>query len=382
MAIAFWILAGLTLYVYAGYPMGMMLLAIVAPRRHRADQAHTPRATVLIPAYNEQAMIAAKLDNTLALDYPPGQLEILVASESDDSTDAIVASYAHRGVRLLSSDQRRGKAGNLARAVPHATGEIVVFTDANALVRSDAVRRLAAWFADLRVGAVSGWLVYQKSANEASGAAEEAYWDMEMALKRAESAVGSLPGAIGSLFALRRELYAPISPTRGDDFELPIAVIMQGYDSILEPGAVSHEPADGSYRAQLRHKMRMIHTSLPSAVILFGRALVRGRALLALQIASHKLLRWAAAAWLPALAVLSFALWSDGPIYAAAAMAQTVIYGLALAGGMMVMAGAAPPAALNLPLYFVTVNLAALGGMALSASGKQVRWHKRADRVV
>ena len=382
MVIAFWVLVGLTLYAYAGYPLLIRALAALTPRRHTIDPGHAPTLTVLIPAYNEQAVIAAKLENTLALDYPPGRLDVLVASESTDGTDAIVSRYAARGVRLLPSAQRRGKAGNLARAVPHATGEILLFTDANAQVRPDAARLLAARFADPRVGAVSGWLLYTTEADDASGSGEEAYWDLELGLKRAESALGSLPGAVGSLFALRRPLYEPTSPTRGDDFELPIGVILKGHDSVLEPAAISREQADGSYRAQMRHRMRMIHTSLPSAVILFGRAVARGRTLLALQIASHKLLRWAVALWLPALAILSWALWREGPVYAAAALSQGVLYTLALGGALCVLAGRRPPALLNLPLYFVTVNLAALGGIALSASGKDVRWHKRVDRVV
>ncbi len=384
MTVLFWILAGLVAYVYVGYPLILGALALTAGRpRGRPEDGGVdlPTVSLLIPAYNEEAVIAAKIENTLALDYPQDRLEIIVASESADGTDAIAARYAARGVTLLSSSVRRGKVANLGRAVPSARGEVLVFTDANAALRPDALRLLARHFADPRVGAVSGRLVYRGGPG-AVAAAERAYWGFEMLVKRASSRLGSLPGANGSLFALRRELYLPLSEDRGDDFELPIRVILSGHASVLEPAAVSEEEASARYRDEYRRKVRIINWMAASAILLLGEALARRRWLLAFQLVSHKLLRWAVPLFLLALAPVSLWLAPRGLVYLLPAAALAALALLALAGWWMQRAGAAPPRPLGMSLYFAMVNLAALVGLVTCAAGRRVAWHKRPDQVL
>ena len=379
MTILFWTLVGLVLYAYAGYPVALFAISALFGRRHHKDDSFAPTLSLLIPAYNEERVIAAKLENALALDYPEGKLEIIVASESDDGTDGIVRRYAERGVKLVSAAVRKGKVANLGRAVPAATGEILVFTDANAMFRPDALRKLARNFASPRVGSVSGRLVYLNPAGSASGAGEGAYWDFEMLLKRASSRLGSLPGANGSLYALRRELYAPISERRGDDFELPIRVIIKGKDSILEPEAISEELAGGRYRDEFRRKVRIINWMVVSALILLKEAFSAGRRLLVFQLLSHKLNRWAVPFWLIALLPVSLLLAPLGGVYLGAAAAQGALYGAALLGCAADMLRLPVPRILMLPYYFVVVNVAALAGILTAAAGREVRWHKRAD---
>jgi len=375
----FWILCGLIAYAYVGYPLLLMLLAAIFGRRPRRDPSYRPAVSILIPAYNEASVIAAKLDNALALEYPESLREVIVASESDDGTNAIVERYAQRGVRLVASSERRGKPANLARAVPHATGEILVFTDANAMFRPDAIARLVRSFADPRVGSVSGRLVYRRPGGETSAAGEETYWGLEMIVKRASSDLGSLPGANGSLFALRRSLYRPISETRGDDFELPIRVILDGHDSVLDAEAVSEEPSASRYRDEYRRKVRIINWMSISAMILLREAVSRGRWLLAFQLLSHKLNRWAVPFWLLALAPVSVALVPGGGIYAAVAFLQAAIYTLVLLGAAARWAELPLPRWALLPLYFAVVNSAAFVGLITGLAGRQVRWHKRRD---
>jgi cellulose synthase/poly-beta-1,6-N-acetylglucosamine synthase-like glycosyltransferase len=375
----FWCLVGLIAWAYVGYPLALMALSAVAGRRRRHDDGFLPPLSVIIPAYNEQRVIGEKIDNVLSQDYPPDRLEILVASESDDGTDAIVARYAHRGVTLLPSAVRRGKVANQHRAVERARGDVLVFTDANAMLRRDALRRLAGWFADLRVGAVSGRLAYRAPWGTASAYGEEIYWDMEMMVKHASSRLGSLPGANGSLFALRRELYRPISGVRGDDFELPIRVILQGYASILDTQAVSEEAPSESYRAEYRRKVRIINWMVVSALILLKEALLKGRLLLAFQLLSHKLNRWAVPFWLLALLPVSLWLAPTGPFFLGAALAQGVVYLAALAGFALDRTGLRAPSPLALAFYFVMVNTASLVGILTRLAGREVRWHKRAD---
>lgn len=381
MIVAFWALCALIVYAYAGYPLVIALLAALAGRRYDRDDSFAPAVSLLVPAYNEERIIAAKLDNALALDYPKDRLEIIVASESDDATNEIVRGYAPRGVRLVASHERKGKVANLHRAIPHATAGILVFTDANAMFRPDALRKLVRHFADARVGSVSGRLVYTNPGGAASASAEGTYWDLEMMIKRASSALGALPGANGSLFALRRELYSPIAERRGDDFELPIRVILQGRASILEPDAISEEPAAGRFVEEYRRKVRIINWMFLSALILLGEALSRGRLLLAFQLLSHKLNRWMVPFWLLALLPVSLAAAPSGALYRGAAAAQVLVYLLAAAGALWGRTGRKAPRLLGLPLYFIVVNAASFVGIVSWAAGREVRWHKRADAL-
>ncbi len=377
----FWSLCGLIAYAYVGYPLLIWALSRVLGRRRRPDDSHQPAVSLLIPAYNEERVIAAKLENALAQDYPAERLEIIVASESTDGTDEIARRYAGRGIRLFSSPARRGKVANLQGAVPKATGELLIFTDANAMLKPDAVRKLVRHFADPRVGSVSGRLVYG-SAGEGETATEEGtYWSFEMMVKRASSRLGSLPGANGSLFALRRELYMPMSERRGDDFELPIRVIIHGYESILEPDAVSEETASARYLDEYRRKVRIINWMVVSALKLIVEAISKGRWLIAFQLLSHKISRWAVPFWLLLLLPVSLYLAPLGGPCLAAAAAQVLFYLLALAGLLMTGMGRRLPRFLGLPLYFVVVNSACLVGILASAAGREVTWHKRADEA-
>ncbi|MGH9868342.1 MAG: glycosyltransferase family 2 protein [Candidatus Polarisedimenticolia bacterium] len=379
MIVLFWILTGLLAYAYVGYPVLILLLGRVGRRRWVIDESHQPLVSFVIPAYNEEGVIAGKLDNTLALDYPAVSREILVASESDDGTDALVERYAARGVRLISSAVRLGKVANQHRAVEQGSGEILVFTDANAMLRRDALRKLVRRFADPRVGAVSGRLAYRVTTGIAGAYNEDLYWDFEMILKRASSHLGSLPGANGSLYAVRRSLYRPLSETRGDDFELPIRVILQGHASILEPEAVSEEAPASGYRDQFLRKVRIVNWMVVSALVLLKEAIAERRWLLAWQLLSHKLNRWAVPFWLLALAPVSVWLAPRGGAYLAAALLQGVIYTLAVAGLAMDRSGVRLPSVVSIPFYFVLVNAAALVAIAARAAGREARWHKRAD---
>lgn len=385
MRTLFFILCGLILYAYVGYPALLWLLSRLFPRRHKVDPSHEPTMTILVAAYNEERVIGEKLDNLLALDYPRGKIQILVASESNDKTDQVVERFVRADpsrVILMSSGIRKGKVANLHRAIPRATGEILVFTDANAMLGRDVLRKIVRHFADPRVGSVSGRLVYEVPENAASAVGESAYWDFEMMVKRASSRLGSLPGANGSLFALRRDLYLPISETRGDDFELPIRVIIAGYYSLLEPEAISREPATGKFLHEYRRKVRIIHWMLTSALILLAEAIKARRWLVAFQLLSHKINRWAVPFWLLALLPLSLALVRAGPVYSITAAAQVLIYTMALAGLVADRAALRLPRMLALPLYFVVVNSASLVAILSLVTGREVEWHKRPDGAI
>ena len=368
--------AGLILYSYVVYPILLWVLAAILGRRSRAEESYTPSVSVLIPAYNEEEVIGRKIENTLALDYPSEKLEIIVASESTDGTDEIARRYAGKGVRLLPSAVRRGKVANLNRAVPESRGEILMFTDANAMVGPGALRKLVRHLADPRIASVSGRLTYANPGGGSAGESEGLYWGMEQIIKRASSRLFSLPGANGSLFAVRRECHRPISEDRGDDFEIPIRCIVDGRGSILEPEAVSVEEATGGFVQEYRRKVRIINWMLRSALILLLEAVRRGRWLLAFQLLSHKINRWAVPFWLAGLFAANLFLLDEGWFFQATAAAQAAFYALALLSLAVDRLVTPLRGLLGIPAYFIVVNAASLVGVVTCLAGREVAWHK------
>lgn len=360
--IIFWICAALVLYVYVGFPF---LLALLGPGRRR-DSAATletlPRVTLLISAYNERRDIAAKMENSLSLRYPAGRLEILVVSDcSNDGTDEIVLEYASRGVKLLRQSQRLGKSAGLNVGVAQARGELLVFSDANAMYDRDALLHLIRPFADPRVGYVVGNARYaERDSTTPSAQSESLYWKYETWLKQRESAFHSVIGGDGAIYAIRRELFTQLRPTDINDFVNPLQIINRGYLGVFEPSAICYEEAAATFRQEFRRKVRIISRSL--------NALLRVPAVLNpfrnfrhwFLLISHKLLRWLAPLFLLLLLASSLLLWSV-PFYRLAAFLQIGFYGLALLG-LAWETGRGSLKILQLPFYFCVVNSASLLG--------------------
>src|SRR5438552_11189613 len=201
--IIFWLSASALLYTYAGYPILLALVSTVRPRKVRRGKFETP-VTVIITAYNEERVLAAKIENTLALDYPRELLEIIVASDcSNDHTDEIAREFVGQGVRLHRQPERLGKTAAQNAAVEQAHGEIILFSDATSLYQPDAVRAIMPSFADPSVGCVAGRLEYVDDSGSPVGRGARSYWSYETFLKSHESRVGSLIGASGCLYAGR-----------------------------------------------------------------------------------------------------------------------------------------------------------------------------------
>ena len=197
VAIIFWTAVLAIVYTYAGYPLLLMLIS-----RFRGKpvlrREFTPSATVIIAAYNEERDLAAKLENTLALDYPRSKLDIIVTSDcSTDRTDEIVRSFAPRGVKLHRQAERLGKTAAQNAAAEKATGEVLLFSDATTHYRSDVLRLLVRSFADASVGCVTGNVVYAHDADSSVSHGTRSYWNYEFLLKKHESAITSLIGVCG-----------------------------------------------------------------------------------------------------------------------------------------------------------------------------------------
>ena len=358
--VLFWTTASLIVYAYIGFPLLLFLRALRA--RPVARENITPTVSMIIVAYNEAKSIGEKLENTLALDYPSDQLEIVVASDgSDDGTDAIVSGYQDRGVRFLACP-RRGKIAALNDAVARASGDVLVFSDANSMFDKDAIRMLVRAFADAEVGAVAGNQCYL--ADGSGGAAswgERMYWNYDRTLKTMQNRAGSVIAATGAIHAIRRSLFQKVPAGVCDDFLISTTAIRNGQRLVFEPQAIAREPVATTDRAEFRRKTRIAARGL--------RTLWHIRELLnpwrhgfyAVQLLSHKLLRWGVCWLLILLLGLSILLWQDGLVYQIALAAQTSVYAAALCGLALRRSGLARAKAvkaLALPLYFCLANSA------------------------
>ena len=369
-AIAAWSAAFLVAYVYLGYPILIGLLARLRPRPIRQGKIE-PSVTLLISAFNEAHVIGEKLTNALALDYPKDKLEILVISDaSTDETDRIVNAYASRGVTLLRMPDRGGKTLGLNAAMKVAKGEIVVFSDANIMYLPDTLRRLVQNFADLSVGCATGDSQYVDAPHSAAHAQENTYWGYERYIRSMESLVGSTVGGDGAIFAIRRELYQPLSAETINDLVIPLQIVSRGHRAVFEPTAIGLEPSAGDFRKEFRRKRRIVNRSWRGVMSVSGILSPAQVGLFAWQVWSHKVLRWLV---LPFVAI--------GFLGCLSAYESGVIYQLGGWGGVasLFVAAVGPflPASLGrlsslvqTVFYFYLVNLAAILGVTKALGGR------------
>ena len=351
----FWISAGFTLYVYLGYPI--LLWSLQAVFRSSPDtQPVEPTVSLLVAAYNEAAVIAGKIRNSLAIDYPADKLEVVIASDgSTDATADIVRSFTGTEsggrVRLLDFAINRGKTGMLNDAVPQMRGEIVAFSDASSMVAPDSLRALVRRFGDPRVGAASGVYRLLKKDQAHLGSQEDLYWKYETFLKVQEARLGAFTGAHGSLYAIRRALYPfPPATTINDDFTIPIRILERGHRVAYEPAAVAYEEAhemEGFNRRvritagnieQLREIKGLIWP--PRPFVLFC-------------LLSHKTGRLLVPVFMLIALAANIALRNQFP-YNWLLIGQVLFYGLAMLGARISL----KPKVLRLPYYFCMINSA------------------------
>lgn len=360
MELLFAICAGILAYTFLGYPLLAFLISRIR-RRPVLRAPQYPAVTFIISAYNEQAVIAEKIENTLALEYPRHLLSIIVLSDgSTDATDQIVARYESQGVRLLRVDGRRGKTYCQNRAVEISTGDILVFSDANSMYDPSSVRELVANFSDPHIGVVCGELRYRKR----PGTEEGLYWNIETLLKTWESAIDSCLGVNGSMYAIRRSAFVPLPDYAQSDFVEPFMVYRQGYRVIYDPAAFCiEEPA--SNHGEYDRKVRIVHGALRNTVFLAGFLNPFRYGWYSVTLWSHKVIRWFMPVFLIGTFVSSAFLVSR-PVYCAIFLAQAIIYGLGLLGRFV------PGRIFSLPYYLLLINTASLVAIANLILGKPV----------
>jgi cellulose synthase/poly-beta-1,6-N-acetylglucosamine synthase-like glycosyltransferase len=370
----FWLSVAAVGYAYLGYPLLLVLLSKIAPKPVKTE-AWTPSVTVIIAAYNEERDLAAKLENTLALDYPKSQLEVIVTSDcSTDRTDEIARSFASRGVRLHRQPERHGKTAAQNAAVAQARGEIVVFSDATTHYRPDVLRLMIPSFADLSVGCVTGRVIYQDEKDSSVGAGTQSYWNYEFFLKRHESAVCSLIGVCGCMYAVRKSAYVPLYNDACSDFIIATTMVEQGLRAVYVSEAVCIEEPNRQARKELAARVRIISQTFSD--------LWRNRAVLnpftsgfyAIQLWSHKLMRYLVPVCLIAIFISTAFLARRSTFYAVLFVLQVCFYLAALVSSGLEKLGWTSRY-LALPQYFVIANLASLIAFVKFLSGERyARW--------
>jgi cellulose synthase/poly-beta-1,6-N-acetylglucosamine synthase-like glycosyltransferase len=379
---AFWACLAAVAYAYVGYPLVIWCLSRIFGRRARplaCPDAELPFLSLLIAAHNEEDEIETRLENALAIDYPPDKLEIVVACDGcTDATPAIVRRFEARGVHLLQLARRRGKTAALNAAVPGLRGDVVMLSDANTHTDRDAARMLARWFRDPKVGVVCGRLVLTDPVTGRN--VDSLYWKYETFLKKCEGRLGGLLGANGGIYAMRRELFAPVpDDTLIEDLVIPLdARIRTGCALVYEPGAVAREETPADVAAEFQRRSRIGAGGFQCLGRLWPLLDPR-QGWVAFTFWSHKVARWLCPFALVGLLVSNLALAGEA-FYYAVILAQAGFYATALTAGRLPGQSRAVRL-LRLTTMFTAMNTALLAGFWRWARGTQKAAWVRTPRL-
>ena len=362
-SLAFWVLLGIVVYTYAGYPALIYLLSRVRPRGLQRAPLE-PRVSIVLAAHNEEAHIGRKLENLLGLDYPREKLQIIVVSDgSTDRTDEIVARCGAKNVELVRVPHQ-GKPTALNAGVARASGEIVVFCDARQHIAQDALRAMVSYFADLKVGAVVGDTLLEAKAGPGF------YWAYERIIRIAEGKVDSVVGGSGSLMGIRRHLLSPL-PAEAllDDLVTPMRIVLQGYRVLYRPDVRVYD-REASVSGEFARKARTLAGNY-QALRYVPQMLNPMKNRIFFQYLSHKVLRLVCPFALLGLLAVNIALVARGGAgwtwYVATLAAQVAAYGLALRGAL---AGERAGRLARVSHTFVVLNAAAVEGLRRFLTGK------------
>jgi len=352
----FWGSAFLIAYTYVGYIGWLWLRARLWPwpvlRSH-----HECYVSIVMVVRNEERCLESKMRNLLELDYPQALYQIVVVSDgSTDRTDAILRQHADDPrVQVLMNQLSRGKASGLNDAVSLAAGPVVVLTDARQMIEPDAIRLLMENFADPQVGCVSGALMLGDPEIGEAGEGMGLYWRIEKKIRELESESGSVVGATGALYAVRRELLAAVPEgTILDDVYIPMQVVRQGKRVVFEPRARAWDSPDLGADREFSRKVRTLSGNYQ--LLQFAPWLVSGQNPVRFEFVSHKLLRLAVPFALLAILIASLIL--SGPVYRSVLALQAAFYGLSLLAGLRLSRGPLARMA-DAALTFVVLNSAA-----------------------
>ncbi len=364
--VLFWLSVGLLTYTYALYPVALVILGMFRRRRDPVVPAvaDAQSVSVILSVYNEAGIIGTRIRNLMTTRHPAGRMEILVGSDgSNDGTGEALGEFAGAGVRIFPYPARRGKAAVLNDLVREAAHPFLVFTDANTVYEPGTIPELLKPFADPAVGGVCGELNLDAGGDGPRPEGEASYWNYESRLKRLESGIGTILGATGAVYAIRKSLYTPLPTDRlvVDDFLVPLGILRQGYNVRYNPRARASEASAGSVAGEFRRKVR-IGTANFFAIREFRDLLHPRWGFVAFALWSHKMIRWFAPVLLLTLAGVSLAGMGSSEFFRWCVILEACFAGLALLGAIGERLNIRVPL-LILPYYFLAMNAALFVGM-------------------
>lgn len=357
--ICFWLSLLLLVHCYALFPITLPFVSEIFKRRHKPVANGTsflPNVSILISAYNEEAVIERKIQNILSIDYPKDKLQVLIGDDgSADNTASIIERYADQGVTLVKAPKNAGKAAMLNRLEKHATGDILVFCDANTMFFPNVVRKLVAPFVDKKIGCVCGHLILSDRSGSVLGKGESSYWDLESEMKKFEGVLDLLIGGNGALYAIRKNLYTelPVKKSVMDDFYITTKILQKGYYSTFVGSAIGTEQTSKESAGEYRRKVRIGRANF-NYLLSYLPLLNPLRPLRAYLFFSHKILRWFSPHIIILLAICNILLLRQGLFY-------QVFFGVMALSFVVGLSRAVPYV-----YYFITMNMAILKGFFLS----------------
>jgi cellulose synthase/poly-beta-1,6-N-acetylglucosamine synthase-like glycosyltransferase len=367
LEIVFWVAVALLVYTLLGYPL--LLRALVALRGSRpatVAEAELPSVSLIVAAHDEEAVIERKVSDALALDYPREKLELIVASDGSTDRTADVARAA--GADLVLELPRGGKVAALNAAVERSGGEVLAFSDANSFWEADSLRRLTDRLAEPGVGYVCGQVRFLAGDGDNQ---EGLYWRYELAVRDLESRLAGVTAGNGGINAVRRDAYVFLDSERGQDITLPFKLVKHGWRPVYEPTAVASERMAATIDDEFTRKRRMM-TGAWATMLGAGMLSPRGYGpMYALEIGSHRLLRYASPLLHLVALAANVALLGEGTVYAITLAAQLGLLAAAAIGALV------PAAPFRIARYYVAVTVAsAVGLWDYLRRGVPVTWEK------
>ncbi len=365
-------------YIYIGYPLCVFLFSAFKKNKIDKNNSYEPNITILIAAYNEENNIEETIKNKLAQDYPVEKIQIIVISdESTDHTDDIIKKFEKYGVKLLRQVPRAGKTSALNIGIKSASGDILVFSDANSIYKNDVLRMLVRNFYDPQVGYVTGKMIYTNPDGSTIGDGCSSYMRYENILRKIETDIGSVVGVDGGIDAVRKRLYQPMNPDQLPDFVLPLKVVEQGYRVVYEPEALLKEQSlknsDDEYRMRVRVSLRALWALKDMRKLLWNKM----NRLFSWQLWSHKVLRYLCFIFLIIAYFSNLILWSEHELFSILFIIQSAGYTGALIAPVLFRFNN-KFCILFFIHYFVLLNLASMHACIKFFLGKkQITWSPR-----
>ena len=352
MTYVLWITISIIVFAYFGYPILLIILRPFLEKRG-AEGHYEPVIDIIIPAYNEEKVIAAKIRNTLALEYPVDKLNVIVVSDaSSDRTDRIAAEYIENGIHLLRQSTRMGKAAALNLGMQYTKSEIIVFTDASILLAKSALKTIIQPLKDPSIGCVSG------EDHVLGGSGEGLYGKYELFIRNLESRCGSIVGASGCFYAQRLGLCPHFKEGRAPDFISVLETVKNGYRAVTEPKAIGLMGRVRSTKEEFNRKVRTIIRGMTALSDNLNLLNPLRFGFFSIALLSHKVVRWSVG-WLLILAFVSNLFLLEDVVYQILFAAQIVFYGLAIKGYSVEKENAENISSiLRIPLFFCLSNLA------------------------